>query len=150
MKKAFYILLLIKSIMLLHNFSYAQSSALNSVKIKWVDFNMEAIADVNCEDFDRFFNDGEKKSKSIVNKADLLYFQSGLKEMKPVKPLRSFDVRGSVNFISGKRGVKYCFNIFGYFYKDGNYYFNKQLLIIITDKIFGHHPEYLDTLRQYE
>lgn len=150
MKKIFYILLLTEIIMLLHNCSYAQSLALNSVKIKWVDFNTETVADVNCEDFDHLFNDGEKKSKSIVNKVNLLYFQSRFKGLKPVKPPQSFDVRGSVNLIYGKRNVKYCFNIFGYFYKDGNYYFDKQLLIYITDKIFAHHPEYLDTLRQNE
>jgi len=64
--------------------------------------------------------------------------------------MRSFDTRGSITFIYGKASSKYCFNIFGYFYKDGKYYFNKQLLIFITDKISAHHPKYLDTLRQYE
>ncbi|WP_139235732.1 hypothetical protein [Mucilaginibacter polytrichastri] len=136
--------------MLTHNCSYAQPLALNSVKIKWVDFNMEAFANVSCEDLDHSFNDGEKRSKSIFNKKDLLHFQSRLKGLKPIKPLQSFDVRGSVNLIYSKRNVKYCFDVFGHFYKDGNYYFNKQLLIYISDKIFVHHPEYLDTLRQYE
>lgn len=151
MKKMIHILLIIQSILLMHHCSYGQSHNLNSVTIKWVDFNIETIASVSCDAFDYTFNDEEKKVKFIFSKADLLQFQSLLNGFKPVKPLQSFDVRGSINLIYGKASNKYCFNIFGYFYKDGKYYFNKELLIFITDKVFtGHRPKYLDTLRQYE
>jgi hypothetical protein len=139
MKKVIYTLI-IQSVLLLHNYSYGQSASLNSVTIKWVDFNIETIADVSCDAFDNSFNEGKKKVK----------FQALLNEFKPVKNMRSFDTRGSVNFIYGKNSNKYCFNIFGYFYKDGKYYFNKKLMIFISDKIFTRHPKYLDTLRQYE
>jgi len=149
MKKVIYTLI-IQSVLLLHNYSYGQSANLNSVTIKWVDFNIETIADVSCDAFDNSFNEGEKKVKFIFNKTDLLQFQTLLNEFKPVKNMRSFDTRGSVNFIYGKNSDKYCFNIFGYFYKDGRYYFNKKLMIFISDKIFTRHPKYLDTLRQYE
>ncbi len=149
MKKVIYVLI-IQGVLLLHNYSYGQSYNLNSVTIKWVDFSIETFADVSCEAFDNSFNEGEKKVKFIFNKTDLLRFQSLLKELKPVKNMRSFDTRGSVNFIYGKTSDKYCFNIFGYFYRNGKYYFNKQLMIFIADKIFTHHPEYLNTLRQYE
>jgi len=150
MKKVIHILLIIQGVLFMLNCGYAQSLSVRSVTIKWVDFDIETIADVSCAVFDNSFNNGEKKTKFIFNKADLFQFQSLLKEFKPVKRLQSFDVRGSVNFIYSKANDKYCFNKFGYFYKDGNYYFNKLLLIFITDKIFTHHHEYLDTLRQYE
>ena len=150
MKKLILILLILQIFLLPHIYANGQSSNLNSVTIKWVDFNIESVADVSCEAFDNSFNDGEKKVKFIFNKDDLQQFQSLLNEFKPVKKMGSFDTRGSVNFILGKAQDKYCFNVFGYFYKDGKYYFNKQLLIFITDKIFTHHPKYLDTLRSYE
>jgi hypothetical protein len=134
MKKVIYTLI-IQSVLLLHNYSYGQSASLNSVTIKWVDFNIETIADVSCDAFDNSFNEGKKKVKFIFNKTDLLQFQALLNEFKPVKNMRSFDTRGSVNFIYGK---------------NGKYYFNKKLMIFISDKIFTRHPKYLDTLRQYE
>lgn len=149
MKKAIHILLIIQGVLLFHNNSYGQSGSLNSATIKWLDFDMKTLVDVSCDAFDHTFND-EKKLKFIFNKADLFKFQSLLKEFKESKPLRSFDVRGSINFIYGRVSDKYCFNKFGYFYKDGKYYFNKPLMIFIADKIFTQHPKYLDTLRQYE
>jgi hypothetical protein len=149
MKKSIYILFIL-SVSLLHSYSYGQSSTLNSVTIEWVDFSIETFADVSCESFDKSFKK-EKRVKYIFNKADLMEFQALLKGFKSVQNKQSFDTRGSINFIIGKTENKYCFNVFGYFYKNGKYYFNKQLLIFITDKIFiQHHPKYLDTLRQYE
>lgn len=151
MKNVIRILLIIQAVFLLQNRSYGQSVNLTSATIKCVDFDIETFADISCEAFDNSFNQGEKKIKFIFNKADLLQFQSLIKEFKAAKALQSFDTRGSINFFYSKTGEKYCFNRFGYFYKDGKYYFNKQLLIFITDKIFAnHHPKYLDTLRQYE
>ncbi len=150
MKKEIYILLAIQVVLPLHNRSYGQSATLTSATIKWVDFDIETIADVSCDDFENSFKD-TYKAKFIFNKADLLQFHSLANNFKPVKNMRSFDTRGSIGLIYGKTTEKYCFTKFGYFYKDGNYYFNKQLLILITDKIFAnHHPKYLDTLRQYE
>ena len=149
MKTAIRILLVVQVVLLFHNSGYAQSGNLNSATMKWVEFNIETDVDVSCEGFEHTFND-EKKAKFIFNKADLFKFQSLFKEFKEVRPLRSFNVRGSVNFIYGKAGVKYCFNKFGYFFKDGKYYFNKPLMIFIADKIFTQHPKYLDTLRQYD
>ena len=149
MKKSILILLILQILLLPHNYTNGQSPNLNSVTIKWIDFNMESVVAVSCEEFDNF-NNGEKKVKFIFNKDDLQRFKSLLNEFKPVKKMGSFDTRGSVDFILGKARDKYCFNVFGYFYKDGKYYFNKQLLIFITDKIFTHHPKYLDTLRRYE
>ncbi|HEY4198684.1 MAG TPA: hypothetical protein VGM63_24250 [Mucilaginibacter sp.] len=149
MKKVISVLLIIQGVLLFYNNSYGQSGNLNSATIKWLDFNMESIVDISCETFDHTFND-EQKVKFIFNKADLFKLQSLLKKSKEVRPLRSFDVRGSINFIYDNAKDKYCFNIFGYFYKGGKYYFNKSLMILIADKIFKQHPKYLDTLRQYE
>jgi hypothetical protein len=150
MKKVIYIFLSIQCILLLHNCSYGQSKSLKSVTIKWVDFNIETFTGVTCDVFDHSFNDGKKKTKFIFNKTDLIQFQLLLEKFKVVKPLKSFDVRGSVDFLYSKVSDKYCFSKFGYFYKDGKYYFNKPLMIFIADKIYMHHPKYLDTLRQYD
>jgi hypothetical protein len=59
MKKVIYTLI-IQSVLLLHNYSYGQSASLNSVTIKWVDFNIETIADVSCDAFDNSFNEGKQ------------------------------------------------------------------------------------------
>ena len=130
-------------------FGCQQKSDLTSVKISAVDFDIETPFDVNCDLFEQSFGK-EKKDIVFANKADLLHFQSLLKQFKVVKKLQSFDVRGIVNFYDDDHGEKYCFDKFAYFYKDGKYYFNKQLLIFITDRLYKSHPEYLDTLRQYE
>jgi hypothetical protein len=147
MKKVIYIFLTVQSISLIHNCSYAQSN-LNSVKVEFVGFNIETIMDVSCEAVNYTFNDDEKKISSFSDKADLLKFQSLLKDFKPIKAKRSFDVRGMIFFNYGNASDKYCFGVFGCFYKEGKFYYNKPLLIYLTDKLFSNHPEYLDTLRQ--
>ena len=149
MKKAIHILLIVQGVLLFYHISFGQSNNLKSVTIKGVDFSIKTITDISCEDFDHTF-DNEQKIKFIFNKEDLSQFQAFINEFKEVKPLRSFDVRGSVNFIYGNARDKYCFNKFGYFYKEGKYYYNKSLLIFIADKIFKQHPQYLDTLQQHE
>ena len=135
--------------MLWHNNSYGQSANLRSATLEEIDFSIETIRDINCEELGKF-SEKEKKVKFIFNDADLVQLQSLYKAFKEVKPIPSFDVRGSVNFIFGKAHEKFCFNMFGIFSKDGKYYFNKELLIFITNKLYKSHPEYLDTLRQYE
>jgi hypothetical protein len=149
MKKIISVLLIILGMLLFYNNSYGQSGDLKSATIKWIDFSTETTVAISCEDFEHIFADKEK-AKFIFNKADLFKFQSFVKEFKEVRTLQSFDVRGSINFIYGNVAYKYCFSKFGYFYKDGKYYFNKSLMLLIADKIFKQHPKYLDTLRQDE
>lgn len=150
MKNIVYILLIVFGTLFIHNKTYSQSHSLNHVKIESAGFDTETIIDVSCEAFAHTFNDGEKKIKNSYNKTDLYHFQSLILALKPVKAKKSLDVRGSITYYYGKTGTKYCFDVWGYFYKDGKYYYNKNLLIYISDKVYSYHPKYLDTLRQYE
>jgi hypothetical protein len=147
MKKLICILLIMQCVALFHNYSYGQTHNLNSVKINLVDFDIETISDVHCDEYDHTFTGFEKKIKSFSDKINLLRFQSLRKEFKPVKSHRSFDVRGWAAYTYGNTVEKYCFDKFGYFYKGGKFYFNKDLLVYISDIMYADHAKYLDTLR---
>ena len=127
----------------------AQNNKLDSVKIEFAGFNIETVFDVSCEAFDGTFK-GTKTKRSFNNSRDLLKFQSLTKEFKRLTKKQSFDVRGAIVYSYGKTNEKYCFDTFGCFYKDGKLYYNKGLLIYLTDKLFTNHPEYLDTLQHHE
>jgi hypothetical protein len=146
MKKALYIFLFVQVLILKGNISFGQAHELDSIKIEFEGFYTETIADVSCEEFGSLFKE-TKKVKVIYNEHDLIRFAQLMKNFKPAKS-RSFDVRGSIIYNYQKAIVKYCFDKFGYFYKDGKLYYNKNLLIAISDKVYNNHPKYLDTLRQ--
>lgn len=125
---------------------YGQAQKLYSVRVEFEGFDTETFVDVNCEQFDSSFKK-TKKIKIFYNKPDLSKFELLLKDFKPATK-QSLDVRGKIIYTYGKTPVKYCFTVFGCFYKEGKLYYNKKLLMLISDKIYGNHPEYLDTLRQ--
>ncbi|QKJ32478.1 hypothetical protein HQ865_22840 [Mucilaginibacter mali] len=149
MNKMIYILLSAVGALLVSINSYGQSDSLVSVKVVIAGFDTETFADVSCDMFDHTFKN-EKKYNAFSKKSELQHFISLLKEFKSVKALRSFDVRGSVSYNYSKVSNKYCFDTFGYFFKDGKYYFNRNLVIYIQDKVYGNHPKYLDTLTHHE
>jgi len=126
--------------------SYGQSHKLDSVRVEFEGFETETVFDISCEQFDFSFKK-TKKVKVFYSKHDLSRFELLKKDFKPAKK-QSLDIRGKVIYTYGKTPVKYCFTKFGFFCKDGKLYFNKKLLMLISDKIYGNHPEYLDTLRQ--
>jgi hypothetical protein len=126
--------------------TFAQSQQLRSVKIETEGFWTETIFDVSCESFDLSFKE-TKKCKFFNNPKDLLKFETMMKNFKP-STWKSFDVRGTVTYRYNRAVEKYCFDVFGHFYKDGKLYYNKNLLIAISDKVYNDHPKYLDTIRQ--
>jgi hypothetical protein len=128
------------------NICNAQTSKLDSVKVEVEDFDTETVFDMSCENFDSSFRN-TKKIMKFNNESDLLKFKGLLKYFKQQKS-RSIDVRGSIIYYYTNKSIKYCFSEFGVFYNNGRYYYNKELLMYITDKFYGHHPKYLDTLRQ--
>ena len=133
-------------IMLLFELCFAQKSKLDYVKVESVGFYTETPYDVSCEVFSSIFKDS-KKVKTFHDEQELSKFELLTKDFKSYTKNRSFDVRGTIVYSYGKTNTKYCFDTFGYFYKDGKLYFNKKLLIYISDKIYTNHPKYLDTLR---
>jgi len=146
--KTFYIILFAQILVLSCNASFGQVHKPDSIKVEFEGFNTETVFDVTCEAFASTFTE-TKKVKVLCNQRDLSRFELLKKDFKQAKA-RSFDVRGTITYIYGKILNKYCFDLFGYFYKDGKLYSNKNLLIAISDKIYTNHPKYLDTLSYHE
>lgn len=145
MKTEYTILVLLLSFMLCAQ-SHGQASKLDSVRVEFEGFDTETAFAINCEQFNFSFKKS-KKVKTFFNEYDLAGFELFKKNFKPAEN-QSLDVRGAIIYSYGKKHVKYCFTVFGCFYKDGKLYYNKALLMFISDKISGNHPKYLDTLRQ--
>jgi hypothetical protein len=146
MKFAFYTILIILLSFLGSSKCHAQSPQLNSVKIEFEGFDTETVIDVSCEAFDYTFKN-TKKVKVFYDEQDLSKFKlfaSGFKQTKP----QALDVRGVITYNYDKTAIKYCFTVFGSFYSNGKFYYNKDLLIYLSDKVYTRHPKYLDTLRQ--
>jgi hypothetical protein len=119
---------------------YAQINKLDSVKVEFEGFNTETDIDVSCEAFNSVFK-STKKTKSFYKEHDLSKFNALIKEITP-QAKRSFDVRGAIIYYYEKKTTKYCFDVFGYFYKDGQLFYDKKLLIYLTDKLYNYHPKY--------
>jgi hypothetical protein len=145
MIKAFCATLFVSLFTFGYNVSFGQVHKPDSVKIEFEGFNTETFRDVSCEDFATSFLK-TKKIKVIYAPSDLSRFELLKSDFKKAKN-RSLDVRGTITYSYGKNSTKYCFDVFGYFYKDGQLYTNKNLLIAISDKTYTNHPKYLDTLR---
>lgn len=151
MKSVNNIFLCLVAILLSCSIGFAQNKTLSSVKLEAVSFDIETVIDISCEQFENTFNEHREKTKNTISNAnDLTKFQSLTKEFKLLTKKQSFDVRGKIEYHYGTATEKYCFDVFGVFYKDGKLYYNKKLLIYITDKLYKHHPRYLDTLRYHE
>lgn len=146
MKKLSLVLLLIITVVVSWTDGYAQSKSLSRVKIEISDFNIETVVDIDCEHFGHGFS-GETQTKMVTDKEGLLQFQSLIKRSVPARDQKSIDVRGSITFNYGNADSKYCFDRFGRFYHDGKFYFNKDLLIYIVDKVYSEHDKYMDTLK---
>jgi len=129
-----------------HGRSYGQAHKLDSVRVEFEGFGTETPFDISCDDFSRSFKK-TKKIKAFYNKDDLSQFELLKKDLKPTTE-QSMDIRGQIIYSYGQSSNKYCFTVFGCFYTDGKQYYNKQLLMFISDKMYGDHPKYLDTLRQ--
>lgn len=148
MKNVFRKILSVQILLLSCNAGFAQIHRLDSIKVEFEGFYTETVFNVNCDAFDNTFLN-TKKSKIIYNSRDLSTFESLKKNFKQTRE-RSFDVRGKVTYHYGKRSVKYCFDVFAYFYKDGKLYYNKKLLIAISNNFYSGYPRYLDSLRNHE
>jgi hypothetical protein len=146
MKKAIHAILITWAVLTMCSTCKSQSDKLEFVKIECQDFDTETFVAISCEAFDGTFTDTEKQA--IFHNHQYLETFKSLASGFKLAEQRSFDVRGTIVYGYKKTAVKYCFDKFGYFYKDGKMYYNKKLLIYISDRIYGNHPEYLDTLRQ--
>jgi hypothetical protein len=148
MKNFFYRILFAQLLLLSCSTGFSQSHKLDSVKIEFEGFDTKTFVDVTCDAFNSTFLT-TKKIKVVQQKQNLLEFESLRKNFEQARD-RSFDVRGKVTYFYGATAVKYCFDIFGYFYKDGRLYHNKKLLIAVANDLYSNHPKYLDTLRYHE
>lgn len=146
MKAIFRLILLMYLSFLLSTVSRAQINKLDSVRVEFEGFDTETFHDVSCEDFKSSFK-GTKKTKRFHQEQEVSKINVLMKGMKPATKI-SFDVRGALTCYYEKKNTKYCFDVWGYFYKDGRLFYNKRLLIYLTDKLYTNHPKYLDTLRQ--
>jgi hypothetical protein len=146
MKIAICTFLLVQLSFLRWSEGYAQINKLDSVKVEFEGFNTKSIADVSCEAFNYTFRD-TKKTKRLFQEEEVSKINLLMKEMKPATKI-SFDVRGALTCYYKKRPTKYCFDVWGYFYKDGQLFYNKKLIIYLADRMYTYHPKYLDTLRQ--
>jgi len=146
MNKAIRTFLLVLMFFICKNIGYAQTANLDSVKVEFAGFGIETFFAVNCEDFDTEFKQ-EMAVKTFYIQDDLSKFFALIKQFKP-QTKQSLDVRGSIIYYYKRKSIKYCFDVFGNFYKDGQLFYNNELLIYVTDKLDRRHPKYLDTLRQ--
>ncbi|SDE94144.1 hypothetical protein SAMN05216464_11110 [Mucilaginibacter pineti] len=146
MKKALYKIFFVQLLLLSYSTGFAQIHKPDSVKLEFEGFDTETVYAIPCDAFDYIFLK-TKKIKIINKQQDLSKFESLRKNFKQAKE-RSFDVRGKITYHYGNKAAKYCFDTFGFFYKDGKLSYNKKLLMAISDNIYSNHPEYLDTLRQ--
>jgi hypothetical protein len=148
MKKACYKILFVQALLLNYSASFAQTHKLDSVKVEFEGFYTETVFDIACNAFDSMFLK-TKKTKVIYEGRDLSSFESLKTNFKHTKE-RSLDVRGKIIYHYGKETAKYCFDVFGYFYKEGKLYYNRKLLIAVSNNLYSNHPQYLDTLRYHE
>ncbi|RFZ92339.1 hypothetical protein D0C36_12975 [Mucilaginibacter conchicola] len=148
MTRVLYSALITQIFLLSYSLSFGQVHKPDSVKIECEGFDTESFTDVSCDAFDYSFRDS-KKVKRIRDKANLSLFNAQRGNFKKTKS-NSIDVRGKITYHFGKTNEKYCFDVFGKFYRNGEFYYNKKLLIAIADNIYSKHPAYLDTLRSHE
>lgn len=119
------------------------NNKLSFVKIEFTGFNIETLYCIDCDDFEHLFN-ASKKIKTIKTHKDLLAFISLQKQFSKNYYTKDIDTRGSITFKYGLKEEKYCFDEFGTFYLNGSTYKNKALLALISDIVYGNHPDYLD------
>jgi hypothetical protein len=145
MKNTLCLALVTLMFLLTHKIGFGQNRQPDSIKVEFEGFNTETFASVTCDAFDHTFLK-TKKVKLIRTGEDLIELESLVTNFKYSKE-KSLDVRGKVTYYYGMKTSKYCFDVFGAFYKDGRLYYNKKLLIAISEYMYSNHPEYLDTLR---
>lgn len=140
-------LLLIASCLLSCIFSscYSQRKKLSSVKVECGGFFTETVMNVDCNNFRKQLKE-TMTVKSFTARQEVSEFDSYIKKFKKqVMPI-NVDIRGILTLNYKKASVKYCFDVFGRFYRDGQAYQNTKLLSYISDKLYSDHPKYLDTL----
>lgn len=125
---------------------FGQPHKLDSIKIDFEGFDTETPYDIACDAFDYTFSK-TKETKTLTQRQTLLRFEFLAKKFESATT-QSFDVRGHITYYYHSKPIKYCFGVFGMFYRDGKLYNNKQLLIAISDSFYSNHPSYLDTLKQ--
>jgi hypothetical protein len=123
--------------------AHSQNKKLSSVSIEFEGFFTETIADINCDDFRNVFRHS-MKVKLVNDSIGLSRFSLLVTELKEEKKYRSLDVRGIITLHYEKSTDEYCFDKFGYFYKEGIRYHSKKLLRFISDQVYSNHPKYLD------
>jgi len=145
--KPFCKILMLQIFTMFLNTCFSQQRRIDSIRIDIESLDTESFYDISCSDFDNSFRD-TKKIKTFRDRQTLSDFNISLKGFTLSK-FKSIDVRGKIT-IYGDRLEKYCFGQFAQFYKDGKLYFNKKLLILILEKVYGVHEKYLDTLQNHE
>jgi len=139
------LLLIVTCLTCIYSSCYSQNSKLLSVKAECGGFFTETVMNLDCDNFRRQFKE-TMSVKSFASLQDVYQFNSLIKKFKKQEMPTNVDIRGIMTLNYKKESVKYCFDLFGRFYKDGKAYQNTKLLSYISDKLYSDHPQYLDTL----
>ena len=107
---------------------FSQSKNLDSIKITYVNCNIETIIGISCNQFDKQFED-EKNYRNLSG-TEVIGFTKFIKSFVKLK-WNGIDVRGKIEFNMQGKKYKYCFDRFGKFSNGIYFYENIQLFKLI-------------------
>jgi len=114
------------------NDSYSQKSKLLSVKVEYEYFATESFEKIDCGYFSSSFKKSIKimifKKKEHLDTIKVLTKRFLLKE-------ENLDVRGVITLNYQNKKIRYCFDRFGYFEKNGTTYKNDKLFAFLEKNI---------------
>jgi uncharacterized protein YxeA len=119
------LLVVIVAFFILESNTYGQKNKLISIKVEYEYFSTESFERINCNSFYESFKKSIKtvyfKEKDKVKDLSLL-----VKHFEKNKEV--LDVRGVITFNYKNQNIKYCFDRYGYFERNGITFYNKKLL----------------------
>lgn len=124
------------------SFNASEESNIKYAKIQFEGFYTESFTRIDCDMFDESFRK-TKKNKVLTNRKDLKKLDS-LMHCFAKEKHKEIDVRGKITIYYKGEQKTYCFDTIGFFNKDGATFYNKDLLVYISDKVYGYHPEDLN------
>ena len=124
--------LVILTLIILQNDIYAQKSKLLSAKVEYEYFLTESLERVNCNSF---YSSFDKSKKVEIFKDNKKLIEISFLMKKFIKKDENLDVRGILTLYYKKHKLKYCFDRYGNFEKDGIVYHNKYLLKFLEKNI---------------
>jgi len=130
--KQFYFRIWVTKCILLMNIcsTYAQDNTF--LKVKYLDFSLETIIAIPCEQFKADFLDIAKYW--IPNKEDSILFGSLLRKFNRIKA-DYIDARAEIIFKNGNGISEMCMDKFGVF-TDGKYFYkNKKLFYFLKNRL---------------